>query len=76
MKQIKSFIKLTNLSSEKINEKELNHVIGGDCKCGCYYALCSGSSETINGSANSGKGLVSPNPLDLEHASYGYVVVR
>jgi len=54
MKEIKGLIKLTNLNSEKVNDKELKYVSGGFCGCGCYYSNCGGSSDVDNAAANAG----------------------
>ncbi len=48
MKKVKNLIKLTNLSSESLNEKKQNVVIAGGDRppdfCACYYSYCEGSS--------------------------------
>lgn len=67
MKRVKNLIKLTNLNSESLNEKELNQVIAGEetvCMCGCYYSECGGSAEMDNADANSNEGLYSEVPFD------------
>lgn len=62
MKKLKNLTKLTNLNSENVNEKELSHVIGGVCCCGCFYEACGGSARAANDSANDEKDLYSPLP--------------
>jgi natural product precursor len=62
MKRVKNLIKLTNLNSERLNEKELRHVVGGECHCGCFYAACGGSSKIANDGSNTEHGFVSPLP--------------
>ena len=63
MNRVKNLIKLTNLNSKSLNEKEQNLVIaGGDCYCGCYYADCGGSSEALNRQANDQGDLMSTTP--------------
>jgi natural product precursor len=64
MKRVKNLIKLTTLNSGSLNEKELNHVLGGGCYCGCFYENCGGSSTGNNDSANTsgGKSSVLRNP--------------
>ena len=53
MKRVKSLIKLTNLKSERLNEKEQTFVSGGGTIwCGCYYSECGGSSTEDNDEAN------------------------
>ncbi len=54
MKRVKALIKLSKLNSDRLNEKELSHVTGGLCWCGCFYANCGGSSKSDNDVANSG----------------------
>ncbi len=70
MKQLKKMIKLTNLSLENLNVKELNHAQGGSrCHCGCFWAACSGSSRSSNSNANTTHDppFVSPlPPVDVE----------
>ena len=67
MKRVKNLIKLSNLHSDQLDEKELSHVIGGLCHCGCFYETCGGSTRANNDSANTGGGLVSPlPPFDAE----------
>lgn len=62
MKRVKNLIKLTNLNSEKLSEKELNHVIGGHCTCGCFYENCGGSTQWNNMEANEARDLHSEYP--------------
>lgn len=62
MKKVKNLIKLTNLNSENLNEKELSYALGGVCGCGCYWAACGGSSRTDNSFKNDEGGLGSPLP--------------
>jgi len=64
MKQVKNLIKLTNLNSEKLNEKELTLVNGGNCSCGCFYSNCGGSSSNDNYRANSIGDYISIFPVD------------
>ena len=67
MKRVKNLIKLTNLNSESLNEKELNQVIAGDvivCHCGCYYSECGGASTMDVADANSNEGFYSEVPFD------------
>jgi natural product precursor len=65
MKKLKSLINLTNLNSENLNEKELSHLIGGECcHCGCFYCSCGGASNSDNYGANSSGCKVSPLPAD------------
>ncbi len=65
MKRIKNLIKLTNLNSESLNEKELSHVSGGvgECYCGCFYETSEGSSTFDNETANDAKDLTSIPPV-------------
>jgi hypothetical protein len=72
MKRVKNLIKLSNLKVERLNDKELGHVIGALCHCGCFYAACGGSSSSSNYSANNKKGFVSPLP-DLDDPNWGIV---
>lgn len=49
-------LKLNNLENSSLNEKEMNHITGGEnwiCSCSCYYANNGGSSDLDNGFANS-----------------------
>lgn len=62
MKRVKNFIKLTHLNPDRLNEKELSHVIGGLCHCGCFYATCGGSTRAANSDKNDEGNLVSPLP--------------
>jgi len=62
MTKVKNLIKLTNLNSGRLKEKELKHVIGGGCQCGCYYANCGGPSYGTNGYYNNKSGKVSIFP--------------
>lgn len=64
MQRIKNFIKLTNVCSKKLSEKEQERVVGGllPCYCGCYYCGCGGSSKLDNKNANSGQDLDSALP--------------
>jgi natural product precursor len=64
MKHVKSLIKLTQLNSASLNEKELDWVIAGSgsCACGCYYSECGGSSDHDNGCANYDGGKISRDP--------------
>lgn len=62
MKKVKRLIKLTNLNSENLNEKELSCALGGECLCGCFWAACGGSSNIDNSSANSTNGFYSKLP--------------
>lgn len=62
MKKAKSLIKLTNLNSEDLNEKELSHARGGWCHCGCFWAACGGSSLYWNDNYNTAENKVSPLP--------------
>ena len=57
MKRVKNLIKLTNLNSESLNEKEQSVVYGGSCGCGCWYSECGGSSMYDNSSANAEYGI-------------------
>lgn len=72
MKRVKNLIKLSNLKVERLKEKELGHVIGALCHCGCFYAACGGSSSSANDSANTSKSLASPLP-DLDNPNWGIV---
>jgi len=72
MSRIKSLIKLTNLNSEKLDEKFLHHVFGGEYYCGCFYEACGGSTRYNNDRANLREGLVSPLP-PLENPNWGIV---
>ncbi len=68
MKRVKNLIKLTNLNSERLNEKELCHAMGsGFGYCGCYWANCGGSSDAANSAANKKGGLDSPLPPEGAH---------
>jgi hypothetical protein len=58
MKRIKNLIKLTQLNSESLNEKELNRVSAGHF-CGCFYENCGGSSTSGNDAANEKNNLYS-----------------
>lgn len=62
MKKTRRMIKLTQLNSEHLSEKELNHARGGECSCSCFYAACGGSSNYWNDNFNTGMGFVSPLP--------------
>lgn len=55
-------IKLNKLSSEKMNNRDLNTLRGGggDCICGCKYSQNGGSSNADNGNANNADGYYSP----------------
>lgn len=67
MKKARSLIKLTNLNSENLSEKELNHARGGECHCGCFYAACGGSTSAANSGENGPMGYVSPlPPVDVD----------
>lgn len=73
MKQIKNLMKLTNLNSERLNEKELSHTIGGfiTCFCLCYYEGCGGESKIDNGATNKADGLFPPKPITPGHSGGG-----
>jgi len=62
MTRIRQLIKLTNLNSKGLKEKELNVVIAGGFSCGCFYEACSGSTRSENSKANKEGGLISPLP--------------
>ncbi len=66
MKKLKKLVKLTNLNSEQLKEKELGQALGGEiiCFCGCFYARCGGSSSRMNAFYNEIEGFKSPLPKD------------
>lgn len=70
MEQVKSLIKLTNLKSESLNEKEQSRLMGGHCICGCFYADCGGSSRHDNASANRADNAHSQIPGHGEHSAF------
>ena len=71
MKRVKKLIKLTNLSSESLNEKDLQLLTAGtDHYCGCYYEYCGGSGDEANDAANEPGGLESEFPWD--EAEWGF----
>jgi hypothetical protein len=72
MKRVKNLIKLSNLKAERLNDKELGHVIGAMCCCGCFYADCGGSSSSANYTANTRGDLISKLP-DLDDPNWGIV---
>ena len=72
MKRVKDLIKLTNLQVERLDEKGLSHVIGGECHCGCFYQACGGSTRVDNRGANAVNGWYSPLP-DMEDPNWGIV---
>jgi len=63
-------LKLNRLSDQKLAEKQMNMVMGGDapskcpkgCCCACQYANQGGSSSSDNMLANSAKGIWSTHP--------------
>jgi len=73
MKQFKDLLKLTNLKTESLNEKELIKTIGlsGLCSCGCYYSGCGGSSSTLNAGKNNAGDLRSILPAG-DNWGYAY----
>lgn len=73
MKRVKSLIKLTNLNSETLNEKDLNRVICGAgeyCYCGCWYSECGGSSDGDNDAYNDRDDLFSFIPIGQAEWNY------
>jgi natural product precursor len=60
-------LKLNTLANNRLHEKEMNFVIGGEdtaykkmCGCACKYANSGGSSTEANASANAKSNLSSP----------------
>ena len=55
-------LKLTRLSREELDEREMDAIIGGaaSCGCACAYVNYGGSSTTDNSNANEQYGYHSP----------------
>lgn len=72
MTRVKSLIKLTNLNSENLNEKELKEVRAGEmCWCSCWYEACGGSSLIDNGWANNQLDISSPEDPPYDQKEWG-----
>jgi natural product precursor len=67
-------IKLNNLSTENLSEKQMKEIRGGEadpkCFCACNYAGQGGSSTSDNLNANCAEGIWSPFPGPVGNVCY------
>lgn len=79
MKELKK-LKISQLSTAELKEREMNMLLGGndygDCSCGCTYASeTSGSSKSTNEKTNIDGGKVTPGYGKCD-SIFGYFTVN